>query len=292
MDLSVLVPILGPMDPKPQQPQAAALPQETFEEIVARNIVAYRPPEGRVDPTPALVANPAVPQAARDLHARHQGAGSLSVGGVGMIMLGLVTMIVSFALREDGVVTGQVTLGLMIALGFALMGLGAAWDVGVLPRQAQRAVEALSKGAPLHLSVPKDVGAAYTKFGDALATLRASTANDSVVAEVEAHQATMDDMVCEAARLRAKDASDSMEGIALRDRMVRQAAQVQALVEMDRRRHHLALASGEAATLLALPEARYDRAANIIEAETVRLSAVLDACSSDTVIAPVHQIQP
>jgi hypothetical protein len=107
------------------------------------------------------------------------------------------------------------------------------------------------------VTVPADVAAAYSAYLEVPQQLRVAHAAEATVAAVEAHIPSMEDLLAEAGRLHALNASASEEGLALRDLMVQRAAKAQSLVVLAQR-HQSAINDADASTLLVLGRAGDD----------------------------------
>lgn len=253
-------------------PETAPDASADFDALVAQHVEQYRPPVGAlVHPETVTVVDPyATVDEAVSAQVDHHDAWT------GLFLAMTLTVFVvgcGAGAFMESLVTIWASMGVTIA---AAASLPIWWDA--------RAMAAWVANRPNMLSVPADVGAAYTAYTSAPAALRKTGANETVIASVEAHSSYADGLLAEAHRLHDIDASATPEGLAVRDALVDLAAQAQTLTTLAQR--HRAMVDAATLTTPMLLAHRPDRsvfrqAAETMTEETVFVRGILDASIPD-----------
>lgn len=215
-----------------------------FEALTAAHLEQYRPPTGALThPDTMAVANPYdadTPDraAARAIAVRGQRRANISLGATLTTGVGAMGAIAVLGTVNPAIFGFSATLFI-----FFVCLTGVSFEC-----HYDRKVEA-TKAPPV--SVPADVGAAYTAFQHAPSRLRSAGADENTVGVVEARMGHMDDLLVEAARLHALGADASEDGLAVRERMITHAAKAQSLLVLAQRQS-AAIADADAGTALVL----------------------------------------
>jgi hypothetical protein len=239
---------------------------EKFDALVARHVEGYRPPSGAlVHPTTVKVADPHhVDDEALLASSRHYDRRGWQAWLAGVLLL-------------TASIVAAIAFGNAV-LALSLQSVALASIVGAFRCSAR--MEGLKRSATAkQLQVPSDVATAYRNYRDAPRSLRRAGADETVVAGVEEHLPYADDLLVEAARLHAVGASTTEEALAVRDALVRLAANAQTLTVLAQRRKVMIEAAALATPSLLMrhpDEGGFTRMGNSMMVETEFVREVLD----------------
>jgi hypothetical protein len=258
----------------PPAPTALATPADTtgeFEALATEHAQAYRLPVGAlVHPETVALPDPHAETQTPDRSALARADRKFRFGFAGFFAS--VVGFIPATTPDSG--------GVMAAAGVSALAVSGAWLI-FAGRSREDALREINNACqkPV-LAVPADVAAAYRAYQSAPAALRKAHAAEAVTGAVEDQSAYMDTLLVEAARLHAMDASATPEGLAVRDTMVRLAAQAQALATLAERNRALINAATLTTPMLLVQQPTsetFHAAAAIMDEETALVRGVLNA---------------